>query len=283
MGWTNDQLNNLYIYKSSDGTLLLSVDEKGFLFDGEGQFVTIDEFGLTISRDPDDGSSIQIASFDDGSTLFLEPQFSVVPGAVFTVPGTVVADENVITPGVQTQGYVVIRSPSVNDNDRGELIITGDSNTGGFQSEMQLNCHQLYGYNRNIIGNGTVDTYPGLFTTNFTTTQTIFDYCRPNGAGVMTTDRSYEIEYNFSFSSTNTGDSIGLRIYSAVSATSLTGAVLIYDAGTFNASFTQMSLKYTFNGLPGRYIVLAGRRSSGTGTCTGFGNYRKLQDVGNNF
>lgn len=284
MGWTNQTQHSLYIY-NTDGSILLSVDSDGFDFVGNGTEVIIDEDGLGVARSPFDGSFIQLSSFSDGTFLYLMPKTSVVPGASFTVPGLMVAQENVITPGVETQGYVNIQSPSVNGKSRGIITITGESNNSVLKPEIQLLAQSLYGINKNMIGAGTVDTYPGLFSTNFTGTRTIFDYCRPNGVGVMSTTRSYEVEFNFSIISTGTASSnfANLQIYASPSPTSLSGATLLYDAGTFDGSFQQMSLNWVFNGLPGSYIVLTGQRTSGTGTFTGYGNYRKLSDVVNAF
>lgn len=283
MGWSNDTLNALYVYSATTGALILSVDETGFEFIADGNDATIDEFGIGLAKDPFDGSYVQIATFTDGTVVFLQPQFSSIPGATYTIPASLLADENVITPGTQAQGYLALRSPSINGKTRGEIIITGESNTSGFLPEIQLNAQSLYGINKNMIGAGTVDTYPGLFSVNFTGTRTIFDYCRPNGVGVMSASRAYEVEFNFSTLSTVTTNSVSLQIYAATSSTSLTGATLLYDAGTFAGTFTQFSLKWTFDGLPGKYIVLTGQRTAGTGTFTGFGNYRKLQDVCNAF
>lgn len=286
MGWSNDTLNALYVYSATTGALILSVDETGFEFIADGNDATIDEFGIGLAKDPFDGSYVQIATFTDGTVIFLQPQFSTIPGATYTIPASLLADENVITPGTQAQGYLALRAPSINGKTRGEIIITGESNTSGFLPEIQLNAQSLYGINKNMIGGGTVDTYPGLFgPSNFTTTRVIFDYCRPNAVGVMVTTRAYEVEFNFSLISTGTATSniANLQIYAANSATSLTGATLLYDAGGFDGRFSQMSLNWTFNGLPGKYIVLTGQRTSGTGTFTAFGNYRKLQDVCNAF
>lgn len=283
--WSNDQLNSLYIYSATDGSLILSVDSAGFEYVGDGTDVVIDSDGLGVARSPFDGSYVQISTFSDGTFLYLQPQFSSIPGATYTIPAIVVADENVLTPGTQAQGYVILESPSINGQSRGNIVVTGTSNTGAFKPEIQLNANQIYGINKNIIGGGTVDTYPGLFSTNFTGTRTIIDYCRPNAVGVMTTDRAYEVEFNFGIQSTGTGTSnlADLAIYAANSSTSLTGATLLYDYGTFDGTFKQMTMKWTFNGLPNKYIVLTGQRTSGTGTFTLFGNYRKLQDVCNSF
>jgi hypothetical protein len=283
MGWSNDTLNSLYVYSATTGALILSVDETGFEFIADGNDATIDEFGIGLAKDPFDGSYVQIATFTDGTVIFLQPQFSTIPGATYTIPASLLADENVITPGTQAQGYLALRSPSINGKTRGEIIITGESNTSGFLPEIQLNAQSLYGVNKNMIGAGTVDTYPGLFNTNFTTVRTIFDFCRPNAVGVMSASRAYEVEFNFSMSATVTSSVANLQIYAANSSSSLTGATLLYDAGNFGGTFVQYSLKWTFDGVPGKYIVISGLRTTGTGTFTGFANYRKLQDVCNAF
>lgn len=130
MGWTNDQLNSLYIYSATDGTLILSVTDQGLqMFSavtgirdlvvndnglgvyssttglllmgvtGNGMVLNaparqfrMDTSAFTVSAVPDTGAYIKLTTATTfGGVMFLQPENSSVVGNLF-VPASIFAD-----------------------------------------------------------------------------------------------------------------------------------------------------------------------------------------------
>ena len=149
MGWTNDQLNSLYIYSATDGTLILSVTDQGLqMFSavtgirdllvndnglgvyssttglllmgvtGNGMVLNaparkfrMDTSAFTITAIPDTGAYLQMTTASGfGGLIFLQPENSSVVGNLFVPANIFVDSDETVT---DSRPYLKLTSPCI--------------------------------------------------------------------------------------------------------------------------------------------------------------------------
>jgi hypothetical protein len=277
--WSNDQLNSLFIYNPLTGDLLLSIDATGIYFTAP-----IAGAGLKIAATPDTGGYAIIGiNLAGGGEILLHPPNSAVAGVTYSSSGFVVASELVNSP-TNVQGYTTISSPVITGKSQCFLALVGGSNTSPPEDSYAAwsAMSQMVGPNNNQMGFGCVYRTNTTSSFNFTaTTDTITDVLVETN-GVMSAARVYEAEFMGQVKSGTAGDQVGFRLYAANSATSLTGAVLLRDWGVVKIDTATVGqpvyLRELFAGVPGKFLILACRRTSGAGTCNWAGGSRSIND-----
>lgn len=270
MGWSNDQLNAIYVYNASTGALLLSVDQKGLYLanSADGSYFKVESRHSTIG-------------VQDIIAVELQPPNSVIAGVTYSF-AELVADENLLSAG-HAIPELVISSPYSTGKMAALINLQGQSNTSAADdSVILLSAAFLLGKNGSQIGQGTLDSGANYATASFTGTEIAADYCA-EAVGVMVTTRVYEGRWTGTMQSSVSGDKIGLRLYTGPTKNSLVGATQLFDYGqtTIGAANTAQPffVDTEFVGVPGKFFILGARRASGTGTCILNIGQRKLSDI----
>lgn len=127
--WSNDQLNSLYIYSATDGDLILSVTDQGFMFIAPNRSYVMNTNAFNITPIPATGARISmttVAGF--GGILFLQPEDSVVPGVTFASGQVFGARDD--SGGVDSRPYTRIVSPAIHGTPNlhtSSVIVRGQS------------------------------------------------------------------------------------------------------------------------------------------------------------
>lgn len=268
--WSNDQLNQIFVYDATTGTLILRIDSTGLYY-----YNVANQSFFKVTGAPNDSTNTVSAQFGPG--------VSSVASVSYAVPGLIVGGENVFSP-TSVAGKMYLVSPRISHTNIGANInLISQSNLSAVDdSQIDLYAAFLFGKNGNQIGQGTVDSGANYATASYTGTEIVADYCS-EAVGVMSTTRVYEGRWTGVLQSSVAGDKIGLRIYTNASKTSLTGAVQIIDYGSITIAAANTSQPFFVDtsivGVPGKFLLLGARRISGTGTCQMLIGQRKLSDI----
>lgn len=269
--WSNEQLNEIFVYDAQTGTLILRIDSTGLYYYNvaNGSF-----FKVAISPNPD---------FDTAVAAYFQPGPSSVPGVVYTTPGYVIAGEYSPSAGVVSPQLALV-SPSSTGKADCEIDLVGQSNTSPTDnSTIVFHAAFLAGYFGNQIGQGTLDegTEVSYTSANFTGTEIAADYVSER-IGDFSTTRSYKMEWTGTVQSSTAGDRVGLRMYTGPNNNNLTGATQIFDYGQITIAAANIPQPFhvdaVFNGVPGKFGLLGARRASGSGTCFLTINFRLCED-----
>lgn len=269
--WSNDQLNEIFVYDSQTGTLILRIDSTGLYYYNvaNGSF-----FKVAVSPFPLDGAAV---------AAYFQPGPSSVPGVVYDTPGYVIGGENSPSAGVVSPQIAVV-SPRITGKTYSEVELIGQSNTSPTDdSTIIFRAAFLGGTFNNQIGQGTVDdgTVVSYTSANFTGTEIAADYVSER-LGTFSTTRSYKMEWTGTVQSSTAGDRVGLRMYTGPNNNNLTGATQIFDYGQITIASANIPQPFhvdaVFNGVPGKFGLLGARRVSGTGTCFLTINFRLCED-----
>lgn len=289
--WSNDQLNELYIYDPVTGQLILSITNTGFYYVvGEATYL-IDAQGLKARLTADNGAyaSLIPRTAYNGARLELRP--GNYPPAATTWPyaGFASAGYDVVT-GPNYAPFTVLSSPGLSDNSfvPAQLTLFGQATGGVSRSLAYLYAEEFVGVYQQQIGLGNLIVVPATasFSYNFTSTTDVVAYSLNAvyfGTGFKT-NRAYEGEFAGTLRSSTAGDRIGLRLYRGPTFGSLVGATLVADYGQVSAAVAAVdqpfgSIKANFNGVTtDGYFMLAVRRASGAGNCNVTIRHARLAD-----
>ena len=268
--WSNDQLNSIIVYSPTTGHVILQVDQTGLYFtntDDGGYF-------KVVTGNPDDNNGVSVE---------LQPPDSAVAGVTYTSPGAIYGAETATGNPGEVQGITTILSPSLNGGQSSAIFLDSTTNLGQ-PTEIQFLADGLFGPQINEIGQGNVDEggTPSYTSNNFTGTEIAADYISEI-YGTFSGSRRYEGRWSGTVQSSTSGDTVGLRLYTGPNKTSLTGATQISDYGRITCPSSNQPVPFFvsagFNGIPGKFLLLGARRTSGSGTCFVTINYRRCEDT----
>lgn len=267
--WSNDQLNQIFVYDAATGTLILRVDSTGLYYYN----VTNGSY-FKVGVDTQDTSN--------NVAIFVQPGNSAIPGVTWSAPGEIIGGE--VINGAETSGEIVLLSPQIGTKVRGQINILGqDSSSVTDDSEIDLLAADLFGNQFNVIGQGTVDDGANYTTNNFSSTTEVAADWAGETYGTMVTSRFYEGRWTGTVQSSTAGDRVGLRLYTGPSKTSLAGSTLLFDYGQITIAAANTPQPFfvdtEFGGVPGQFLLLGARRASGSGTCFLNIGMRKIIDL----
>jgi hypothetical protein len=267
--WSNDQLNEIFVYDAQTGTLILRIDSTGFYY-------------YNVSN----GSyfSVGVGITNDSVASFWMPGASSIPGVTYEHAGEIIATEIVSVPGVTALPILNIFSPTTTGKLKSQISLAGQSNTSAVDdSQIEFIAALIISRNLNEIGQGTVDdgTVVSYTSANFTGTEIAADYVSER-LGVFSTTRCYKMQWTGTVQSSTAGDRVGLRMYTGPNNNNLTGATQIFDYGQITIAAANIPQPFhvdaVFNGVPGKFGLLGARRVSGSGTCFLTINFRLCED-----
>lgn len=275
--WSNDQLNELYIYDPVTGALILSITNAGFYYVvGEATYL-IDAQGLKARLTADNGSYAALLPRNayNGTRLDLQPA-DYPPGTAWAFPGYI--DAGYITrTGPTYQPSLTIASPAALAADVAEVEVYGRTTDGLIRPAVLFECERMIGRQGGDMGLGTLDAWETSPTAslNFTSATDVIafnSYAFFFGNVGFRDYRAYEVTFSGTVQSNAATNRIGLRIYRGPTFNSLVGATLVGDYGQITIANTSVpqpfSITAMFNGVASdQYAYLAVRRTSGAGTC----------------
>lgn len=284
MPWSNDQLNELYIYDPVTGELILRITNAGFYYVVGEAIYQIDSDGLKASLVADNGSYLSLVPRDgyDGTRVVMQPPDH--DGTPWERPSFMAGTHEEITPG-DWRPWTFMASASDTDEFGSAQVAAYGKSTGGEPSFIYLAADQILSENNQQMSLGCLDTYVGTSFFNFNNATFVAeDWLSTTwfGSG-MDAGRIYEIAFAGTVQSSAANDRIGLRIYHNTAA-NLTGATLIQDCGQVRVDVANIAQPFRvdvqFDGIAtADYILLGVNRSAGAGNCNVTTFYRRLADL----
>ena len=283
--WSNDQLNELYIYDAATGALIFQITADGLIYTTGDKRYSLTTAGFYATLVPDNGSAVAIIPKDtyDGVRVILDPP-DKPSGGGWTEMGRVYARYTTLS-GPDYQPWTAISSPGNSLAETAVIQLNGASTS--VTDYISFFTSILLGLRGQEIPQGTVDTFVGTSSNTFASAkQVVIDYSNADFVGSGTVaSRLYEVSYTGTVASTAAGDRVGVRIYSNSTNTLAGAPTLLADYGEIaiaRASTPQpFRVDYNLHGATGPlYLILAMRRVAGAGTCTGITYQRKLADLG---
>ncbi len=284
MGWSNDQLNSIYIYDPLTQDLILSIDSNGFIYRVGDKYYEITTEGIKGRLEPDTGSYIALLPVDvlDGVRLVLQapPRDGVTPWAQ---TGRVFADIDDLGGG-EAIPWTAVSSPGDSITEVSQIQLYGSASDGSFDPEIYFFAPYMTGSYLQQMSLGLCDTYLGTSSTNVAA-ETIVDGLDGSWFGNgMVADRVYRGDFAGTVSSTVAGNRIRLRTYRCPNFNSLVGATMIAECGEVTISTANIPQPINISSeligvVADQYIVLTGQRTAGAGTCNVTTTLRTLKDI----
>lgn len=283
MPWSNDQLNEIFIYDPVSGALILSIDSTGFRYTVGDKYYEITAQGILGRLVPDTGQYVALLPVDatDGVRLELQapPRDGVTP---WEQVGRITTEIDEPSPGVVVP-LALVSSPATSVAGQSQITLYGESGDGSVDSVIYFYAEFMRGPFDQQLSFGMCDTYLGDSSTNVTA-EAIVDstWGLWFGSGMQST-RYYRADFSGVVSSTVAGNRIRLRVYRAPTSGTLAGATLIQECGEITVSAANIpqpfNVSATFQGVSAdQYIALTGQRTLGAGTCNVTTRTRVLTD-----